>query len=63
MLTNPPFDGNEGKEAQDTVPFDTLAMQVLFVQFAIDRARREAQRKRLADARASPEAVFSSPAQ
>lgn len=32
ILTNPPFGGKEGKEAQKNFPFETGATQVLFVQ-------------------------------
>lgn len=32
LLTNPPFGGKEGKEAQDRFPFKTSSTQVLFVQ-------------------------------
>lgn len=32
VLTNPPFGGKEGKEAQNPFPFKTRATQVLFVQ-------------------------------
>jgi len=32
VLTNPPFGGKEGKEAQSRFPFKTRATQVLFVQ-------------------------------
>ena len=33
VLTNPPFGGKEGKEAQSLFPFKTRATQVLFVQY------------------------------
>ena len=32
ILTNPPFGGKEGKEAQKNFPFETSATQVLFLQ-------------------------------
>ncbi|CUR76272.1 N-6 DNA methylase [Achromobacter xylosoxidans] len=32
ILTNPPFGGKEGKDAQKNFPFETSATQVLFVQ-------------------------------
>ena len=32
ILTNPPFGGKEGKDAQKNFPFETRATQVLFVQ-------------------------------
>jgi type I restriction enzyme M protein len=35
VLTNPPFGGKEGKEAQSPFPFKTRATQVLFVQYVI----------------------------
>jgi len=36
VLTNPPFGGKEGKEAQTHFPFKTGATQVLFLQHVID---------------------------
>ncbi|MSR59851.1 MAG: N-6 DNA methylase [Planctomycetaceae bacterium] len=36
ILTNPPFGGKEGKEAQTRFPFKTTATQVLFLQTVID---------------------------
>jgi type I restriction enzyme M protein len=36
VLTNPPFGGKEGKEAQTNFPFKTGATQVLFLQHVID---------------------------
>lgn len=35
VLTNPPFGGKEGKEAQNAFPFKTRATQVLFVQYVM----------------------------
>lgn len=35
VLTNPPFGGKEGKEAQGPFPFKTRATQVLFVQYVM----------------------------
>ena len=35
VLTNPPFGGKEGKEAQNPFPFKTRATQVLFVQYVM----------------------------
>jgi type I restriction enzyme M protein len=35
VLTNPPFGGKEGKEAQSPFPFKTRATQVLFLQYAM----------------------------
>lgn len=35
VLTNPPFGGKEGKEAQSPFPFKTRATQVLFVQYVM----------------------------
>jgi type I restriction-modification system DNA methylase subunit len=32
ILTNPPFGGKEGKDAQKNFPFETSATQVLFLQ-------------------------------
>ena len=37
ILTNPPFGGKEGKEAQTNFAFKTGATQVLFLQHVIDR--------------------------
>jgi len=36
VLTNPPFGGKEGKEAQTRFPYKTSATQVLFLQHVID---------------------------
>ncbi len=36
MLTNPPFGGKEGKEAQTHFAYKTSATQVLFLQHVID---------------------------
>lgn len=36
VLTNPPFGGKEGKEAQTRFPYKTRATQVLFLQHVID---------------------------
>ena len=36
ILTNPPFGGKEGAEAQDKFPFKTSSTQVLFLQHVID---------------------------
>ena len=36
VLTNPPFGGKEGKEAQTTFAYKTSATQVLFLQHVID---------------------------
>lgn len=35
VLTNPPFGGKEGKEAQSPFPFKTRATQVLFLQYVM----------------------------
>ena len=35
VLTNPPFGGKEGKEAQNPFPYRTRATQVLFVQYVM----------------------------
>lgn len=35
VLTNPPFGGKEGKEAQSAFPFKTRATQVLFLQYVM----------------------------
>jgi type I restriction enzyme M protein len=35
VLTNPPFGGKEGKEAQTSFPFKTRATQVLFLQYVM----------------------------
>lgn len=35
VLTNPPFGGKEGKEAQNPFPFKTRATQVLFTQYVM----------------------------
>ena len=39
ILTNPPFGGKEGKEAQTHFAYKTGATQVLFLQHVIDRLR------------------------
>ena len=39
VLTNPPFGGKEGKEAQTNFAYKTSATQVLFLQHVIDRLR------------------------
>lgn len=36
LLTNPPFGGKEGKDAQTRFPYKTSATQVLFLQHVID---------------------------
>jgi len=36
VLTNPPFGGKEGKEAQNPFPFKTRATQVLFTQYVMN---------------------------
>ncbi|MCC7487553.1 MAG: N-6 DNA methylase [Burkholderiales bacterium] len=36
VLTNPPFGGKEGKDAQTRFPYKTGATQVLFLQHVID---------------------------
>lgn len=36
ILTNPPFGGKEGAEAQDKFPYKTSSTQVLFLQHVID---------------------------
>ncbi len=36
VLTNPPFGGKEGKEAQSAFAFKTRATQVLFLQYVMD---------------------------
>ena len=36
ILTNPPFGGKEGKEAQTRFAYKTGATQVLFLQHVID---------------------------
>jgi type I restriction enzyme M protein len=40
ILTNPPFGGKEGKEAQTNFAYKTGATQVLFLQHVIDRLKR-----------------------
>jgi type I restriction enzyme M protein len=40
VLTNPPFGGKEGKEAQTRFAYKTGATQVLFLQHVIDSLRR-----------------------
>jgi type I restriction enzyme M protein len=40
ILTNPPFGGKEGKEAQTKFAYKTGATQVLFVQHVIDHLKR-----------------------
>ena len=39
VLTNPPFGGKEGKEAQTNFAYKTRATQVLFLQHVIDRLK------------------------
>lgn len=39
ILTNPPFGGKEGKEAQAQFSFKTRATQILFLQHVIDRLK------------------------
>ena len=39
ILTNPPFGGKEGKDAQTRFPYKTSATQVLFLQHIIDSLR------------------------
>jgi type I restriction enzyme M protein len=39
VLTNPPFGGKEGKEAQTNFAYKTSATQVLFLQHVIDRLK------------------------
>lgn len=39
ILTNPPFGGKEGKEAQAQFTFKTRATQILFLQHVIDRLK------------------------
>jgi type I restriction enzyme M protein len=39
VLTNPPFGGKEGKEAQAQFAFKTRATQILFLQHLIDRLK------------------------
>jgi len=40
ILTNPPFGGKEGKEAQAKFPYKTSATTVLFLQHVIDSLKR-----------------------
>ena len=40
VLTNPPFGGKEGKEAQTTFAYKTGSTQVLFLQHVIDSLKR-----------------------
>ncbi len=40
VLTNPPFGGKEGKEAQTSFDYKTGATQVLFLQHVIDSLKR-----------------------
>ena len=40
MLTNPPFGGKEGKEAQSAFAYKTSATQILFLQHVIDHLKR-----------------------
>jgi len=40
ILTNPPFGGKEGKEAQTNFAYKTGATQVLFLQHVVDRLKR-----------------------
>lgn len=39
VLTNPPFDGKEGRDAQQSFAFETSATQVLFVQKILDELK------------------------
>lgn len=39
ILTNPPFGGKEGKEAQTNFTYKTSSTQVLFIQHVLDRLR------------------------
>jgi type I restriction enzyme M protein len=39
VLTNPPFGGKEGKEAQSPFAYKTSATQILFLQHVIDRLK------------------------
>lgn len=39
VLTNPPFGGKEGKEAQSAFAYRTSATQILFLQHVIDRLK------------------------
>lgn len=41
ILTNPPFGGKEGKDAQKNLPFETSATQVLFVQDILTELARK----------------------
>ena len=40
VLTNPPFGGKEGKEAQSAFAYKTSATQILFLQHVIDHLKR-----------------------
>ncbi len=40
ILTNPPFGGREGKEAQTRFAYKTSATQVLFLQHVLDSLKR-----------------------
>lgn len=40
VLTNPPFGGKEGKEAQTNFAYKTSATQVLFLQHVVDRLKK-----------------------
>lgn len=40
VLTNPPFGGKEGREAQTNFVYKTSATQVLFLQHVLDRLKR-----------------------
>jgi type I restriction enzyme M protein len=40
VLTNPPFGGKEGKEAQSAFAYKTSATQILFLQHVIDHLRK-----------------------
>ena len=55
VLTNPPFGGKEGKEAQTGFAYKTGATQVLFLQHVIDQPEtRRALRHRAGRGRAVP---------
>ena len=40
VMSNPPFGGKEGKEAQSAFTYKTSATQILFLQHVIDHLRR-----------------------
>jgi type I restriction enzyme M protein len=40
VLTNPPFGGKEGKEAQSAFAYKTSATQILFLQHVVDHLKR-----------------------